>query len=72
MARVKSFYHDEICGVADIIATAPNLKQAARELLARRVAKPRDVADILDGKWDDTPAFRKTYGEVWLLDGGPA
>lgn len=66
MGRVKTHFHDEICGVATAAEQIP-LKQAVREHLARDIGKPRHVADILDGKWDDTPAFRKLYGQMWLL-----
>jgi hypothetical protein len=66
MGAVKNYYHDEICGLSDDEPAMMPMTQAVREHLAREVGKAKWVADILDGKWDDTPAFRKIYGEIWL------
>lgn len=72
MGVVKNYYHDEICGVDDALRDNLSLKDAVRVVLARQINKPRDVADILDGKWDDTPAFRKLFGQMWLREQGDA
>lgn len=43
----------------------PSLVCETRERMAAKVKTPAYITEILKGKWDDTPNFRKAYGELW-------
>jgi hypothetical protein len=46
------------------------IAEMAREALAAKIGKPKDVLPILNGEWNHTPAFKALYGEIWLAERG--
>lgn len=67
MSMTKAQFHDDIVGHCERCgANGRDARQVARERLARRLSKPKYVAGILAGEWDDTPAFKREFGEAWL------